>query len=164
MPKSVVFEPYSWSLIKSYFGWGFSGAWNEREQICALGGEIRGRRIIVKAALPLLCSASSASHVKVTGEIWMLAIWMLSDMRMELIGSIHSHPNELGANFLSYADIETHRLMFPGGVSAVINPQKKLLGAFNRDGGKISIRLPDKKLKDTNNTVRKSPVILYNGS
>ncbi len=161
-PKIAVFEPYAWNLIKAYFGWNMDGVWNKREQICALGGAERGNRVIVKSALPLLSAASSASHVKVTGDIWMLAMWMLDDMGMKLIGSIHSHPHELGI-FLSHEDTDTHLKLFPGGISAVINPQKKAIEAFDRNGGKVSVRLPDKKLKGINSTVRKPQEILYNG-
>jgi len=145
--KKVIVRSYAWGVITAYFGWGTRGPWNRNEQICALGGRINNQAILVEAALPLLGAGASPGHIEVKAETWLRAIWALQDMGMELVGSVHSHPNEL-AVFMSGADLRTHRKMFPRGASLVLNPHYKEIAAFDQTQKHVPIQIATKNTQE----------------
>ena len=135
-----MFTPYAAELLMAYFGWGRTGVFNAREQACALGGRMTKNAAVVEVVLPMLADGASLAHVKVKAETWLSAVWTLEDMGMKLIGGAHSHPGALPV-FMSAEDRHSHRIMYPRGVSVVINPQRKEIAGYDKNQNSVEIKL-----------------------
>jgi hypothetical protein len=140
MNTEVKLSRYALRTIEAYFDIGRETRFNRHEQLAALGGRIKKGVIYVDLALPLLSTNASAGHIEIKAEQWFAAIQTFAAYKLKLVGSIHSHPKGLGL-FMSGADKEAHSLMFPGGVSLVINPQKRTATAFTGSGENFILRL-----------------------
>jgi len=138
--RRAVFTPYAAALLKAYFGWGLTGVFNAREQACALGGRISKNAAVIETVLPMLSDGATKAHVKVKAETWLSAVWTLEDMGMQLIGGAHSHPGALPV-FLSAEDRRSHQMMYPRGVSVVVNPQRKEIAAYDKNLNNVEIKM-----------------------
>ncbi|MDR1688136.1 MAG: hypothetical protein LBS21_05940 [Clostridiales bacterium] len=139
--KAGVYLTYpALKIFMEYFGYASEQDFNSCEQIAALGGEINGDTIIVRQALPLPAAAASAGHVAVPGELWFWAMQVFGKSGAKLVGSAHTHPGSLNV-FMSSSDMEANSLLFPDGVSIIVNPHRQIIGAFNKNGRKIPIIL-----------------------
>ncbi len=133
------------ALIDAYFERGRSTPYNQAEKIAALGGYYQKKRIVVCQALPLISHSFSGGHVFIGAQTWYAAIRTLGAYGLELVGSIHSHPGGLSV-FMSGEDMRTHRLMFPQGVSIVLNPQRNEIQAFRCDGSRYELKFSQEEI------------------
>ncbi|NLI19978.1 MAG: hypothetical protein GX418_00285 [Clostridiales bacterium] len=124
-------------VIRGYFHIGEHCAANRCEQIAALGGQFRGRKIRVLHVIPIVTAHASQQSVRVGAEDWWRAISALHSCGLTLVGSAHTHPN-MGI-FMSAADLDAHGKLFRDGVSIVVNPQSGDAAGFGADGGAISL-------------------------
>ncbi len=135
--RVVVLSFAAVAVIRGYFHVGENCEVNQCEQIVALGGRFRKRKIKVTHVIPIITAHASKQSIRVGAEDWWHVISALNSCGLTLVGSAHTHPN-MGV-FMSAADSETHGKLFRDGVSIVVNPQSGDIAGFGKDGVKISL-------------------------
>ena len=135
--RVVVLSFAAAEVIRGYFHIGENCEVNQCEQIVALGGQFRGRKIKVLHVIPIVTTNATRQSVHVGAEDWWRAVSTLNSYGLTLVGSAHTHPN-MGV-FMSSADLEAHGKLFRDGVSIVVNPQSGDFAGFGADGRRISL-------------------------
>jgi proteasome lid subunit RPN8/RPN11 len=147
------------AVIRGYFHVGEHCAANECEQIVALGGQFRGRKIKIMHVIPIVTAHATRQSVRVGAEDWWRAISALNRCGLTLVGSAHTHPN-MGV-FMSAADLEAHGKLFRDGVSIVVNPQSGDAAGFGADGGRITLSAA--KTRSDAKAIKKQRLIAKDG-
>lgn len=120
-----------------FFDWGSCTERNRLEQMAALLGKQRGELFIVEKAVPVFLAFTSETTAVFTGRTLLSAYEALKEYRRlqpqaELLGFVHSHPNEL-ETILSTADVSLHRQLLRQeglSLSVLVNPQKRRCKGF----------------------------------
>lgn len=142
----VVFTPNAARELHHYFHWGQRHPQNLSELMAALVGHKLRDALLVEFVSPVFLAKRNTAEALFTSESLEsgrmeadavnLSYFKCTELRLmdtpcELLGFVHSHPDELDL-FLSEGDVYLHRQLSEENIrlSVIVNPQKRQIAAF----------------------------------
>lgn len=145
----AVFTRTASKMLYDFFEWGRNTVRNKDELMAVLLGRREDNMFVVSSVKEIALDFSDETSAVFSHGSLESALEVLSDAKKtvpdtEILGFVHSHPNEL-ETVLSVSDVELHRYLqnkLGLSLSVLVNPQKRRLKAyFGRELDTAEVRL-----------------------